>query len=224
MKPAAGKVFSVLNLHLLVLGLLAALNLFFCVRLIGAWHTLHASGREQVEDIQSSYRVLDLQTRPLRDLPQKVEQAGTQADAFYDQRFPAAYSSIDSAIYDLSAKSDVRLTHLSYVQAPAIADLAEIRMDANLSGQYAPLMHFINGLERSQIFFVINDVTFTGQQGGLVNLRLRLTTYMRASNLDQTSPPANEQAGAVAGANAAAGSGSSAPEESASNASQEGNH
>ena len=46
-------------------------------------------------------------------------------------------------------------------------------MDASLSGEYAPLMHFINGLERSKTFFLINGLTLTGQQGGLVNLRLQ---------------------------------------------------
>ncbi len=34
-------------------------------------------------------------------------------------------------------------------------------------------MHYINGLERSKTFFLITGLTLTGQQGGLVNLRLR---------------------------------------------------
>jgi type IV pilus assembly protein PilO len=55
-------------------------------------------------------------------------------------------------------------------------------MDASLSGEYAPLMHFINGLERSKTFFLINGLTLTGQQGGLVNLRLRLNTYLHAAD------------------------------------------
>jgi hypothetical protein len=49
-------------------------------------------------------------------------------------------------------------------------------------------MHFINGLERSKTFFLINGLTLTGQQGGLVNLRLRLITYLRAGDLNQLPP------------------------------------
>ena len=60
-------------------------------------------------------------------------------------------------------------------------------MDASLSGEYAPLMHFINGLERSKTFFLITGLTLTGQQGGLVNLRLRLNTYLHASRLEPAS-------------------------------------
>jgi hypothetical protein len=63
-------------------------------------------------------------------------------------------------------------------------------MDASLSGEYAPLMHFINGLERSKTFFLINGLTLTGQQGGLVNLRLKLNTYLHAADLNQLPPVA----------------------------------
>ena len=62
-------------------------------------------------------------------------------------------------------------------------------MDASLSGEYAPIMHFINGLERSKTFFLINGLTLTGQQGGLVNLRLRLNTYLHAADLNGLPPP-----------------------------------
>jgi hypothetical protein len=38
------------------------------------------------------------------------------------------------------------------------------------------------------VFFIIDGVTLSGQQGGLVNLRLRLRTYLRAGATD--IPPA----------------------------------
>ncbi len=95
---------------------------------------------------------------------------------------------ISATINDLATKNSVRLTNLAYTPTPALAGLAELRMDASLSGEYAPLMHFINGLERSKTFFLINGLTLTGQQGGLVNLRLRLITYLHAADLNQLTP------------------------------------
>jgi hypothetical protein len=58
-----------------------------------------------------------------------------------------------------------------------------VRIDASLSGEYSALMHFINDLERDKnhVFFTIHALTLSGQQGGLVNLRLRMTTYLRSS-------------------------------------------
>ena len=56
-------------------------------------------------------------------------------------------------------------------------------MDAGISGEYPQIMRFVNGLERDQTFFVIRTMTLTGQQGGLVNLRLRVSTWLRPADV-----------------------------------------
>jgi type IV pilus assembly protein PilO len=189
MRLTRTKFFSVLNLHFLGLGLLVLLNLILGVRLFAAWHTLRTSGAEQIEQAQTRYRTIELEMRPLRGLPGKVTETRKQGEQFYDERFPTAYSAISGAIGDLANKNNVHLTRVAYVQSPALSGLAEVRMDASLSGEYAPLMHFINGLERSKSFFLIDGLTLTGEQGGLVNLRLTLTTYLHAADLDRLTPP-----------------------------------
>src|ERR1700761_6808105 len=189
MKKLSGNLFSLLNLHIAGVALLLILNLILGVRLFLAWSTLRAAGPEQLQQRQIAYRGLQLEMSPLRGLPQKVELSRTQADEFYAARFPAAYSTISSAINDLAGKNSVRLTNLAYSPKPALPGLIELRLDASLSGEYAPLMHFINGLERSKTFFLITGLTLTGQQGGLVNLRLKLNTYLRASDLKELPPP-----------------------------------
>lgn len=191
MNTPRAKLFSWLNLHFLGVGVLVLLNLVLGVRLLAAWHTLHDSGEDQIVHAQAQYRTLDLELRPLRGLPDKVGATREEAAKFYSQRFPAAYSTISAAIGDLASKNNVHLTRVSYIQQPSIPDLTEVHMDASLSGEYAPLMHFINGLERSRTFFLIDGLTLTGQQGGLVNLRLRLTTYLHAGTSDQIAPPVN---------------------------------
>jgi hypothetical protein len=72
-------------------------------------------------------------------------------------------------------------------------------MDAGISGEYPQIMHFVNGLERDPTFFVIRTMTLTGQQGGLVNLRLRVSTWMRSADLPG-GPPKTQDAPAAAAA------------------------
>ena len=60
MNATRTKFLSVLNLHFLGLGLLVLLNLILGVRLFAAWHTLRASGAEQIEQAQARYRTLEL--------------------------------------------------------------------------------------------------------------------------------------------------------------------
>jgi type IV pilus assembly protein PilO len=195
MKLIRSNLLSILNLHFAGAALLLILNLVLGVRFFLAWRTLHEASAEQLAQQQTAYRSLQLEMSPLKGLPEKVKLSRTQADDFYDARFPGAYSTISATINDLQTKNNVRLTSLAYTQARAIPGLVELRMDASLSGEYAALMHFINGLERSKTFFIIKGLTLTGQQGGQVNLRLKVNTYLHASDVNQLAPPTQGEEG-----------------------------
>ena len=66
----------------------------------------------------------------------------------------------------------MKLTRVQYAYAPVLAgtagELTEARMDASLSGDYRPLVLFINSLERDKMFFVINgrDADRTAERDG----------------------------------------------------------
>jgi hypothetical protein len=74
-------------------------------------------------------------------------------------------------------------------------------MDASLSGDYRPLVLFVNALERDKMFFLITGVTLTGQQSGTVGLRVRLTTYLRSAVGTENAEKSGDEAdGDAAGA------------------------
>ena len=54
-------------------------------------------------------------------------------------------------------------------------------------------MRFINTLERDQTFFVIPAMSLTGQQAGAVNLRLRVSTWLRRADAAASGLPARHQ-------------------------------
>jgi len=182
--------FTKLNLHFAVLGLIVAVDIFFGVRFALAWRAIRSDQSNTFVQEQIHYGQLQAQMQHLNGLPEKVEQANLDAQKFYDERIAPNYSTLAAQLDGTATKDQVRLTRAAYGEDPAIDGLTEIRIDAGLSGQYTDLMHFINDLERDKdhVFFIIDNVTLTGQQGGLVNLRLRLTTYLRAGAPDL--PPA----------------------------------
>jgi type IV pilus assembly protein PilO len=187
--------FNQLNLHIAGVALLAILNIVLLVQLGLALRDLGSSGEDKLQQAQLQLAQLRVQAARLNGLPEKVEQSRKDADKFYTQRIPANYSSFLSDIGTLVAKDNVRFTRASYTPTQAIGGLVEVRIDANLAGEYSAVMHFINDLERDKTFFVISAVTLTGQQGGLVNLRLRLNTYLHAADvkqLPQSSEPGAE--------------------------------
>jgi type IV pilus assembly protein PilO len=194
-KLTRANLLSLLNFHIAGAALLLILNLVLGVRLFLAWNTVRSASPDQLQQKQIAYRGLQLEMSPLHGLPQKVDLSRTQANEFYAERFPSAYSTVSATVTDLAVKNSVRLTNLAYIPTPAIPGLAQVRLDASLSGEYASLMHFINGMERSKTFFLISGLTLTGQQGGLVNLRLRLITYMHyGPDQKLLAPPAEGDA------------------------------
>jgi Tfp pilus assembly protein PilO len=177
------KLLTLLNLHIAGVVVLLGLNLFLLTRLFIAWHAASSDQSADYNSEHMTYVQLQSQMSRLEGLPQKVDQARLDADKFYEQRIAANYSTMAGELGSLSAKNNVRLTRAQYTPTPAINGLTEVRIDASLSGEYSALMHFINDLERDKnhVFFTIHALTLSGQQGGLVNLRLRMTTYLRSS-------------------------------------------
>jgi type IV pilus assembly protein PilO len=181
MKLTRSGTFNLLNVHIAAVAVLAIANLVLLVQLGLAWHTLRRDRPEELALKQTDLRMAELQAKPLRNLPERVADSTKGATHFYDGRVPGADSAILSELGALAAKANVRMSRGQYAFAPVLHDVTEVRMDETVSGEYADLMRFINSVERDKMFFVINGLTLTGQQGGLVNLRLKVTTYLHGA-------------------------------------------
>jgi Tfp pilus assembly protein PilO len=183
---------SPLTWHYVVFAVLLVLVIGLGVRVGLDWAATNGRSTDELAGKQIELKAMDLQTAPLRGLDKRVEESRKQIAAFYAKRIPAHYSSILTRIGELAVKSGVRLSRVSYTQGqsgqgPAsqsepVGDLKEISMDAGVSGSYPQIMHFVNSLERDQTFFVIRNMALTGQQGGMVNLRLRVSTWLRSAD------------------------------------------
>lgn len=182
MKLTRSGTFNLLNAHIATVAVLAVVNLVLLVQLGLAWHTLLRDRPEQLELKQADLRVAELQAKPLRNLPKRVADSTQGAAHFYDGRVSGVDSAILSELGALATKANVRMSRGQYAFAPVLRDVTEVRMDESVSGEYADVMRFINSVERDKMFFVINGLTLTGQQGGLVNLRLKVTTYLHGSD------------------------------------------
>ena len=152
------------------------------------WAATSTRTSDALSSKQVELKALQLQTAPLRGLDRRVNLTSEEIKDFYDKRVPANYSSILEKVGSLQVKSGVRLSRMQYAQGMAGRDLTEINMDAGVTGQYPQIMHFINSLERDKTFFVVRGMGLTGQQGGLVNLRLRVSTWLRPENVPSGLP------------------------------------
>jgi type IV pilus assembly protein PilO len=159
------------------------------IRLALDWSATGAGSNDALVNKQVELKTLEVQTAPLRGLEQRVKDSRDHIQDFYARRIPANYSSIAVQVGDLAVKSGVQLSRMQYTQGASAGDLTEISLDSSITGQYHQIMHFVNGLERDKTFFLIRSMAFTGQQGGLVSLRLRVSTWLRPSDVPGWLPP-----------------------------------
>jgi Tfp pilus assembly protein PilO len=184
---------SPLTWHVAGFATLLVLVAVLAVRFAFDWSAVSTSSVDELHNRQVQLRVLDLQTKPLRGLDQRVADSRTQIREFFDHRIPEHYSSIALALGDLQQKSGVQLTRVQYAQHAPGQDLTEITIEAGISGSYPQIMKFVNGLERDQTFFIIRTMSLTGQQGGMVNLRIAVSTWLRPAEVPAGMPKVDEQ-------------------------------
>jgi Tfp pilus assembly protein PilO len=186
------------NAMLAVVGLAVVFNLYLLVRLIVALFTAHSMTPEEAHIRQLQLKAQEMEIAPMHGLDHKLAKATADADKFYADRLPDTYSGIASELGNLLQQTGVIQTRITYTPKAVGGNLTEVLMESSLTGEYPALMHYINDMERDKLFFVIRGLQLTGQQGGLVNLRLRADTYLRPGTA------ANAAAADAANGNAAA--------------------
>lgn len=174
---------SPLTWHMAGTAVLAVVTIGLAIRFGMDWAATSGSSTDALAGKQIQLKALDLETAPLRGLDKKVVNAHKQIAEFYAKRIPPNYSSISTRVGELLVETGVRLSRIQYTQGATNGNLTEITLDAGISGQYPQIMQFINGLERDPNFFVVRAMGLTGQQGGMVNLRLRVSTWLRPGDV-----------------------------------------
>lgn len=166
-----------LNLALVVL---LAVDLVAGAFLLSPLGRSRSANEKEYDRLRVSLRSKMSESLPLRGMDKKLSQAQTDLAAFYRDRFPAQASAIPGELGKLAGANGVRVTEVRYTSEAAEAPgLQRVSMDATLAGDYLQVARFINALERDRMFFVIDEVTLSEQQGGFVRLQLKLQTYLK---------------------------------------------
>lgn len=164
----------------LTLAVLAGVDLLAAVLYFSPAVGSAESRRMEMNRLQAELTAKTRQVAPLKDLPQKVNIAKGQISDFYRNRFPSQNSQIYIELGKIAAANSVKIDQVRYKPADTTSNgLLPIEMEADLSGSYASLAHFINAIERDEMFFIINSVTLGGEPQGDVKLNVKLEAYLK---------------------------------------------
>jgi type IV pilus assembly protein PilO len=162
--------------------LMAIVSALAIVYLISPWSVSSGQKQQELLDKQKQLREAESQTRPLQQLPQLVAKSQSDIAEFYADRLPAYPSTVYNAVYELAQKNNVRLNDVKYEvfdTDPYIADLQLLQVQATVNGSYPDLVKFINSVERSKLFFVIDGLQLGSRQASGVGLNVTMETYLR---------------------------------------------
>lgn len=130
--------------------------------------------------LQAELTTKTRQVAPLKDLPGKIEIAKHQISDFYKYRFPSQNSQIYGELGKVANENGVKIEQVRNKPADTTSNgLQPVEMEADLSGSYTSLAHFINAIERDEMFFVIDSVTLGGEPQGQVKLNVKLEAYLK---------------------------------------------
>jgi Tfp pilus assembly protein PilO len=179
-----------INLHFAGVALLLVVVLYLGLHLLFVWQTLGSLNEDALDRQRVQLQAAELAAKPLRGLDTKLVDSTAAANEFYADRLPYATSEMAAEVGALAKREGVHWTRAQYAYSPVLSGgdaLTEVRVDASVSGDYRPIVQFINAMERDKMFFLIYSINLTGQQNGQVNLRVRLSTYLRAPQGDEST-------------------------------------
>ena len=167
----------------IALGVMAGIDLLAALiyfsPLVGSAETR----RQELNTLQAELVTKTREVAPLKDLPQKVVLAGHQINDFYKKRFPTQDSQIPTELGKLAAANGVTIDQEKYKVLDAeTGGLTPVEIEVDFAGNYTSLARLINGLERDDMFFIINSITLGGQQQGPVKLGVKLETYLKTGS------------------------------------------
>jgi Tfp pilus assembly protein PilO len=108
-----------------------------------------------------------------------------QWDQFFNTHFHpagAGYSAISEDLGDLSRSAGLRSDTISFHQhAPDARGLVQIDISTAVEGDYDSLVQFLDKLEHSDNFYVLDSMALASSSVGKLRLNVQLRTYFRTT-------------------------------------------
>jgi len=108
-----------------------------------------------------------------------------QWDEFFTTHFHpagAGYSAISEDLGDLSRTAGLRSDSISFHQhLPDARGLVQVDISTAIEGDYDSLVQFLNKLEHSDNFYVLDSLALASSSAGKIRLNVQLRTYFRTT-------------------------------------------
>ncbi len=141
--------------------------------------------RKEIEQLQRQRDLLAADVRRATDIQKKLAGVQREGDEFFKRELREASSGYSSVVADLGSLAKTAGLKTSAItfrqQELASRGVTEVQVSTTVEGDYPSLVSFINGLERSSNFYVLDSLVLASStQTGSLKLNLQLRTYFRS--------------------------------------------
>jgi hypothetical protein len=166
------------------LGVLLAANLVMAALVL---HPFGGSVEDLTEEMRSKQRYLALELQGVertRGLETKVQQAKIEGDMFLDEctmNRRSAFSTVTGEADKMAVESGMKPKGSSYAldEVKGSDTIKQLTIAANYEGKYASLTKFVNLLDKSPRFLIIESLQAAPQSSGELSVTVRLDTFIR---------------------------------------------
>jgi len=175
----------------------AILGVLLLANLIAAWAVFRPVGGS-AEDLNAQLLSMRQQVvqrqkvlKNLRSLASKMDQARQAGDNFLNGYFMARHTASSTILSELgkaAKESGIKPKGDAFTFEPVDGSdtLSMMTIAANYEGTYPDLLHFVNRLDRSQRFLILENLAAAPQlSGGMLNVSIKLNTFVREEQTAQ---------------------------------------
>jgi Tfp pilus assembly protein PilO len=157
---------------------------------LAAYSWSFATSRPQ-QDLVALTRNRDLLRADIaraQDIRKKMPAIQKDCEEFEQSLYPATtgYSSVSAELGAIAKKSGLQIESSFRQQDVKGRPLREVEIEANVIGSYSGVVHFLNGLQRSNVVYAVQGLAAKSENGpqgstGQVRVTVHIKTYFRTA-------------------------------------------
>jgi Tfp pilus assembly protein PilO len=170
---------------LLIRWLIGAVLAIDLVLLVVNWrlNAQPATPRVELNLLRKQHALLAADVARAQQIRNEMPRIEQQSETFFNQNLQPAgtgYSSVVSDFGTLTRDAGLQAEHISFRQHPADKrGVVEVEISSVVNGDYPSVVRFINGLEHSDNFYVLEGLELAAGSAGELRLNLQLRTYFK---------------------------------------------
>jgi len=169
-----------------ILSILLAINVLFLFFWFRSPGRTEAQRREDLTRLEEQQQAAQLRLQQLQQLRKKVRDATRNEQEFAQANFlrrSSAFSEMLTDLERLATENRLQPGDIGYSLDDRGNQLGWVTVAVTLTvdGDYPDLVRFLNRLEQSELFWIVEGLTVSGRMGQKLRLNLQAATYLLPS-------------------------------------------